>query len=207
MPRYRSVLFDLDGTLVDSNPLILASFHSATEDVLGRRFPDERITALIGGGSAERQMATLDPDRVGDLVQVYRTHSHSAYDHVACFEGIVEVLEALRRRGARLAVVSAKPRATVERAFAAVSIAGFFDVIVGADATTRHKPDPAPLLLALEKLGSAPADAAYVGDSPYDVEAARAAGVFAVAVAWGGLHRVEDADAFVERPEELLAVL
>jgi len=82
-----------------------------------------------------------------------------------------------------------------------------FDVVVGSDDTELHKPEPEPIHKALELLQARPADAAYVGDSPFDVAAARAAGVFAVAVGWGGIHRVEDADAIAETPEELLGVV
>ena len=88
-----------------------------------------------------------------------------------------------------------------------MGIGDSFDVVVGSDDTQRHKPDPEPVLKALELLEADAADAAYVGDSPFDVAAARGAGVFAVAVGWGGIHRVEDADALVESPEELLGVL
>ena len=85
-------------------------------------------------------------------------------------------------------------------------------MVVGAEDTTRHKPHPEPLLHALERLGAGPAEAAYVGDSPFDVASAKAAGCFAVAVTWGGIHdearlAAEEPDAIVHDPEELLAVL
>ena len=126
---------------------------------------------------------------------------------LACFDGIVDVLEALKREGRRLGVVSAKRKPTVQRVFDGAGVGVYFDVVVGSDDTERHKPHPEPVLKALELLGAQPNEAAYVGDSPFDVAAARAAGVYAVAVGWGGIHRVEDADAFVEAPEELLGVL
>jgi pyrophosphatase PpaX len=207
LPRFDVVLFDLDGTLIDSAGAILESFHGTTEAVLGRRFPDDRILALVGGGSPARQMAQLDATRVDDLVREYGARIDDAYDEVECFAGVAEVLAELKHRGQRLGVVSAKSRPTVERAFEAAGIDGLFDVVVGSDATTRHKPDPEPILHALSLLGTAPGAAAYVGDSPFDAAAARAAGVYAVAVAWGRIHRVEDADVLVENPEELLAVL
>jgi pyrophosphatase PpaX len=207
--RFPVVLFDLDGTLVDSAAAILGSFHHATETVLRRRFPDEQILAQIGGTNLTYQMQLLDPDpeRVDELIRVYREHNDPQYSELACFEGIVDVLEQLREDGRRLGVVTAKRKPTVERVFAGARIGGFFDVVVGSDDTERHKPHPEPVLKALELLDAEPQQAAYVGDSPFDVEAARAAGVFAVAVGWGGIHRVEGADAFVETPGELLGVL
>ena len=207
MPRFEVVLFDLDGTLVDSSALILESFHGTTEAVLGRRFPDDEILALVGGGSPAKQMAVLEPAHVEALVREYDARIGMAYDAVECFAGVAGVLEELKRRGCRLGVVSAKRAEIVERAFTGAGIADCFDVVVGSDATQRHKPDPEPILHALSLLGATPAQAAYVGDSPFDASAAKAAGVFAVAVGWGGIHRVEDADVFVETPEELLDVL
>jgi pyrophosphatase PpaX len=109
-------------------------------------------------------------------------------------------------------VVTAKRRSTVELAFARVPLGHLFDAIVGGDETERHKPDPEPLLLGAERLGADPADTAYVGDSPFDIRAAKAAGMFAVAVTWGRIHdrgklEAEEPDAVVDRAEELLGVL
>ena len=205
--RFSVVLFDLDGTLVDSAAAILNSFHHATETVLSRRFPDEQILAQVGGTNLAHQMGLLDPDRVDELVRVYREHNDPQYSEIACFAGVVRVLEQLHDEGRRLGVVTAKRRPALDRAFAGAGIGELFDVVVTSEDTERHKPDPEPVLKALELLDAGPDEAAYVGDSPFDVAAARAARVFAVAVGWGGMHRVEDADAFVEKPEELLGVL
>jgi pyrophosphatase PpaX len=194
--RFPVVLFDLDGTLVDSAAAILGSFHHATEQVLRRRFPDERILAQVGGSNLAHQMALLDPDHVDELVNVYRAHNQ--HSELTCFDGVLDVLETLKAEGRRLGVVSAKLRPTVEHVFVGAGMNDLFDVVVGSDDTERHKPEPEPVLKALELLGARAEDAAYVGDSPFDVAAARAAGVYAVAVGWGGIHRVEDADAFVE---------
>ncbi|MGH2977553.1 MAG: HAD family hydrolase, partial [Gaiellaceae bacterium] len=109
-------------------------------------------------------------------------------------------------------VVTAKRRATVELAFAAVPLGHLLDTVVGGDETERHKPDPEPLLLGAERLGADPKETAYVGDSPFDVRAAKAAGMFAVAVTWGRIHErerleAEAPDAIVDTAEELFAVL
>ena len=205
--KFPVVLFDLDGTLVDSAAAILGSFHHATETVLRRRFPDDEILSRVGGTNLAHQMALLDPDRVDELVRVYRAHNDPQYSELACFEGVLDVLQQLKVEGRRLGIVSAKRRPTVERVVRSAGMGEYFDVVVGSDDTQRHKPDPEPVLKALEVLEAGPDEAAYVGDSPFDVAAARAAGVFAVAIGWGGIHRVEDADAFVETPEALLGVL
>jgi pyrophosphatase PpaX len=205
--RFPVVLFDLDGTLVDSAAIILASFHHATETVLQRRIPDEQILAQVGGTNLETQMALIDAERVDELVRVYREHNDPSYAELACFDGMIDVLRTLKDEGRRLGVVTAKRRSAVDRVFEGAGIRGYFDVVVGSDSTEHHKPDPDPILHALEQLHASPPEAAYIGDSPFDVQAARAAHVFSVAVGWGGVHRVTEADAFVESPEELLGVL
>jgi pyrophosphatase PpaX len=205
--QFPVVLFDLDGTLVDSAAVILGSFHHATERVLRRRFSDEQILAQVGGSNLAHQMGLLGPDHVDELVRVYTAHNDPQYADVACFDGILEAVRRLKTEGRRLGIVSAKRRATLERVLDSSGLNEYFDVLVGSDDTERHKPDPEPLLKALELLGARREEAAYVGDSPFDVAAARAAGVFAVAVRWGGIHRVEDADAFAAAPRELVGLL
>ena len=94
----------------------------------------------------------------------------------------------LRKRGARLGVVTAKIRPTMELGFEHVPLErDWFEVLIAKEDTDRHKPHPEPLMLALELMGAAPGDAVYVGDSPFDIRAAHAAGVTAAAAAWGDI--------------------
>jgi pyrophosphatase PpaX len=205
--RFPVVLFDLDGTLIDSGSIILASFRHATRSVLGREFPDRELVASAPGSTLEVQMSAFDPDRVDELVAAYRAHNTPLHDELECCLGMEDVLRELKAQGRRLGVVTAKRRMTVGLAFKRLGIEPWFDVVVTCDDTTAHKPDPEPIELALARLAAKPEDAAYVGDSPFDVAAARGAGVFAVAVTWGGMHDVDDADAIVDTAEELLGVL
>jgi pyrophosphatase PpaX len=205
--RFPVVLFDLDGTLIDSGRIILASFRHATRSVLGREISDHELVASAPGSTLEVQMSAFDPERVDELVAAYRAHNTPLHDELECCRGMEDVLRELKAQGRRLGVVTAKRRMTVGLAFKRLGIEPWFDVVVTCDDTTAHKPDPEPIELALARLGASPEDAAYVGDSPFDVAAARGAGVFAVAVTWGGMHDVDDADAIVETAEELLGVL
>jgi pyrophosphatase PpaX len=208
--RYPNVLFDLDGTLIDSGAIILASFKHATRTVLGREIPEAELAALVGGSSIHDQMRAIDEARSDELVRVYRAHNEPLHDDLEAFEGIERVLARLKHEGHRLGIVTAKRRKTVELAFAVLPLERYFDAVVTSDTTDRHKPDPAPVLAALDLLEAEPEDAAFVGDSPFDVGAGKAAGVFTVAVAWGNIHPVEalaEADALVETPEQLLDVL
>jgi pyrophosphatase PpaX len=210
--RFGTVLFDLDGTVVDSGAIILASMRHATREVLGRDYSDEELLQAVGGPGLEAQMSVLAPDHVERLVDVYRAHNEPLHDELEACAGVEDVLVRLHEEGRRLGIVTAKRRSTVELAFDRVPLGHLFETIVGGDETQRHKPDPAPLLLAAERLGADPAETAYVGDSPFDVRAAKTAGMFAVAVTWGRIHERErleaaEPDAIVDTAEELLGVL
>ena len=211
--RFPVVLFDLDGTLIDSGPIIVASMKHAAREVLGREVEEEILTAAIGGPGLVAQMHALDPQRVDDLVEAYRAHNEPLHEQLEAFREVIEVLPLLRAQGRRLGIVTAKRRATVGLAFDRLpGLEEYFDVLIGAEDTERHKPDPDPVLEALRRLDARPEEAAYVGDSPFDIRAAKAAGVHSVAVAWGGIHaaeslRVEEPDVLVDHAQELLDVL
>jgi len=211
--RFPIVLFDLDGTLIDSGAMIVASMRHAVTTVLGREVPEDELKAAVGGPGLIAQMRALDESRVDELVAAYREHNEPLHDSLQACDGIEAALARLEAEGRRLGIVTAKRRITVQLAFDVLPwLEGHFEVVVGAEDTERHKPRPEPLLHALEQLGAVPAEAAYVGDSPFDVAAAKAAGCYAIAVTWGGIHdevrlAAEEPDAIVHDPEELLAVL
>jgi pyrophosphatase PpaX len=211
--RYPTVLFDLDGTLIDSGAIILASMRHAATTVLGREIPEAELAAAVGGPGLIAQMRALDPSRVDELVAVYSAHNETLHDGLEACLGIEKVLETLHGQVRRLGIVTAKRRATVRLAFEVLpQLERYFDVVVGSDDTERHKPDPEPIVLALERLGAQAENAVYVGDSPFDLRAAKAAGVAAIGVTWGGIHsrerlQEEEPDALVDDAEELLGVL
>jgi pyrophosphatase PpaX len=211
--RFPIVLFDLDGTLIDSGPIIMASMRHASVTVLGREPDEEKVRAAIGGPGLIAQMRELDPERVDELVETYRAHNEPLHSTLEAFDGMLELLPRLRALGHRLGIVTAKRVRTVELAFDRFPILReTTEVLVGAEDTLRHKPDPDPLLEALRRMGGEPRHAAYVGDSPFDIRAGKAAGMLAVAVGWGGIHPDErllreQPDALVHTPDELLALL
>jgi pyrophosphatase PpaX len=211
--RYPVVLFDLDGTLIDSGPIILASMRHACVSVLGYEPDEDRVRSAIGGPGLVEQMRELDPRRVDELVDAYRAHNEPLHEQLEAFGGMLELLPRLRDGGWRLGIVTAKRRETVRLAFARFPVLEeVTEVLVGSDDTERHKPHPDPLLEALSRLGATPGEAAYVGDSPFDIRAAKAAGMLAVAVGWGGIHHAdrlaeEEPNVLVHEPLELLDVL
>jgi pyrophosphatase PpaX len=210
--RFPVVLFDLDGTVIDSGAIILASMRHATKTVLEREIEDEILMASVGGQGLTEQMRVIDELRADELVRVYCEHNEPLHSTLEPCAGMLDVLRELAGER-RLGLVTAKRRATVDLAFAVMpELEPLFDVVVGSEETERHKPNPEPVLHALELLDARAEEAAYVGDSPFDIRAAKAAAAFAVAVTWGGIHPVErlaaeQPGALVDSAEELLDVL
>ena len=211
--RFRVVLFDLDGTLIDSGPIILASMKHAALTVLGREPDEELVRAAIGGPGLIAQMRDLDPDRVDELVDAYRLHNEPLHAELESFADVLALLPASARRrsesGHRHGEAAADGR---PRARPVPVLRETMDVVIGAEDTERHKPEPDPLLEALRRLDADPSEAAYVGDSPFDIRAAKAAGVYSIAVGWGGIHpderlAREQPDAIVHTAEELHGLL
>jgi pyrophosphatase PpaX len=213
VPRFRIVLFDLDGTLIDSGPIILASMQHAVRTVLDREIPPAELQMSIGGQGIVAQMAAIDADHVDELLDAYREHNDGLHETLEAFDELLALLPDLKAQGRKLGIVTAKRHRTVGLALDRFPVlASAFDVVVGFEDTAKHKPDAEPVLLAVEKLDGTPEEAVYVGDSPFDIGAAKAAGAYAVAVGWGGIHSderllAEKPDAFVRTPEELLGVL
>jgi pyrophosphatase PpaX len=184
-PSYRAVVFDLDGTVVDSVELIVVSFQHAIRVVLGREASYEEAIANVGRPLLE-QMAMLSPEHAEELVAVYREFNHREHDRMlTLYDGMLNLLHTLQLGGVRLGLVTSKSRFTTQMAFDLTGIESYFDEVVCADESPRNKPSPDPILLCLERLGVPPAEAAYVGDAPADIQAATAARVHAIGVTWG----------------------
>ena len=209
-PGFDPVVFDLDGTVVDTVALIVESFRYATTTVLGEVLPDELIIAGVGRPLLA-QMERLSADHARELYDVYREYNHRRHDElIRGYEGIDEVLGTLKAAGRRTGIVTSKGRDTTAMAFRAVGLEAHFDVVVTATDTAEHKPSPVPLLLCLERLGATAAGSIYIGDSPFDIEAGAAAGMTTAAVAWGVFGReallAAGPDFWLSEPLELIAL-
>jgi len=200
-PSYRAVVFDLDGTLVDSVELITISFQHAIRQVLGQEISREESIAWVGRPLRE-QMELFSPEHADELVEVYREFNHREHDRMLkLYDGILNLLSDLQRAGVKLGLVTSKSRYTTQMAFDLTGIESYFDATVCADESPGNKPSPDPILACLDRLDVEEGDAAYVGDSPSDIQAALAAGVRAIAVTWG----VFDAERLAaEKPDILV---
>jgi pyrophosphatase PpaX len=208
-----AVLFDLDGTLIDSIALIVNSALYAFEKC-GHAAPaaEEWLADL---GLPLRTMFgrfIADESKLAELVAGYREYQLENHDRlVRPYEEVASTLTALHERGHSLAVVTSKAEPLAHRGLAHVGLDGFFDVVVGLESCNRHKPDPEPVRVALERLGVRPEDAAFVGDSPHDMAAGRGAGVVTVAALWGPFSRNQlassEPDYYIERMGALLPIV
>ncbi len=210
LSRIRSLLFDFDGTLADTTELILRSFEESFS-LAGLPCPSrEKLLAQVGRPLA-RQMADFDPEHADLLYRLYQETYDRMHDELARpFPGVKEALTELRVRGYLLGVVTSKRARTAEQGLVYFAMRDLFEVVISADDTERHKPEPDPLLEAMRRLGVGPREVAYIGDSPHDLKCAHAAGVTAVAVAWGPFDREvlerEKPDLWLETPEDLPAL-
>jgi pyrophosphatase PpaX len=185
-----AILFDLDGTLVDTVPFILAATRHAFEQYGLCPTDDQWISGI--GTPLRAQIASFArrPEDVDMLVARYREFWVTNHDRMTrTFPGTLEVLDTLTAGGHPIGVVTAKTEEGALRTLRHTGLLRYMQAIVGADTCLRCKPDPEPVQVALARLERAPSEALLVGDSPHDIAAARAAGVRAVGVLHGACDR------------------
>lgn len=200
-PGFDPVIFDLDGTVVDTVELIRDSFRHTAKAVLGHELPDSVLLAGVGQPLMP-QMQAISAEHAQELYDVYREYNHRRHDElIRPYAGMQAALAALRAAGRRLGIVTSKSRDTTAMAFRAVGMRDLFDEVVTATDSTVHKPLPEPVLLCLERLGGDPAEAIFIGDAPADIAAGAAAGLRTAAVTWG---LFSPADLVAARPTYVL---
>lgn len=181
----KAVLFDLDGTLIDSIPLIVASLRHAMATVLGLDLTDEQLMRNIGTPLV-KQMRGFSPEHADELLRVYREHNAIHHDSwVNEYPMTRETLASLRAGGYPVGVVTSKAGEGARRGLAVTGLGQYIDTLVTCDDTDKHKPEPEPLHLAAERFGVKTTECVYVGDSEFDMIAAKAAGAVSIAALWG----------------------
>ena len=188
--RPLAVLFDLDGTIIDSIALLLACMNHTFEG-RGHRPSEEQWIAGLGTPLPEQfsPFVTSEEDRQ-ELIERYRTFQHAHHDTLtATYPGVSETLAELKERGHPMGVVTSKGNAMMDRGLRYIGADKYMQVAIGFDSCTIHKPDPFPVLLAVGKLGYSPRESVFVGDSPHDIRAGNAAGVTTIAALWGPFTR------------------
>ncbi|MDR2088256.1 MAG: HAD-IA family hydrolase [Clostridiales Family XIII bacterium] len=209
-----TILFDFDGTIMDTNRVIINSWQHTFRTLTGAERPVADIVATFGE-ILHDTVARFFPDvPVGEAVEVYRSYHKANFGPmISVFPGVRELLEALKARGCTLAVVTSRLPATTAEGLDKYGLSGYFDTVVTCDDCKRFKPDPEPALIALERLGKKPEEALMVGDTRNDILCARGAGVKSVLVGWSvavpdaertGAHAP---DYCIEKAEDLLGIL
>jgi len=213
MPRPRIILFDLDGTLIDSVRLILDSYHHTMRSHgLPARSDDHWLHGLGTPLSAQLAEWGDDPDTLMALIATYREYNLEHHDRmVTVYPGIVEVVRAIREAGVSTGLVTSKNRNGALRGLGVAGLVDMMDVLVCADEVDNPKPHPEPVEKAVRLLDGSPDQTIYVGDSIHDMQSGRAAGVRTAAALWGPFGRSHltgaSPDYWLDTPPELLRLL
>lgn len=216
MQKIDTVLFDFDGTIMDTNDVILMSWQH-TFRTLENREEDEAVLTATFGEPLEITIKRFFPHiPSAESIEIYRTFQRNNFNRlITLFPGMKELIVALKEQGYKVGLVTSRLYQTSMEGLDQYQLAKYFDAIVTPEDTTKHKPDPEPVNIALEKLGSRPKQAVMLGDTLFDIMCARNAGVGSVLVAWSlalaGKTKADlgkDApDHIIHKPEELFAIL
>ncbi|MEA3320461.1 MAG: pyrophosphatase PpaX [Bacillota bacterium] len=179
-----TVLFDLDGTLIDTNDLIIESFLHTLNHYYPDQYGREDVLTFLGPPLYDT-FVKMDESKVDEMIAHYRDFNMTKHDeYVTEFEGVLETVKLLHEKGLKLGIVTTKMRQTVVMGLKLTGLDRFFDVVVCLDDVTNAKPDPEPIHLALQQLGSTPDEAIMVGDNFHDILAGKNAGTKTAAVSW-----------------------
>jgi pyrophosphatase PpaX len=207
----KNILFDLDGTLLDTNELIIQSFQHTYQKHLNKHVDKEEIIKTFG----EILKITLDRefgDDSEEAIKTYRDFQIEKFEELILIpKGVKEGIIKLYKQGYRLAVVTSRLNESAIRGLNHFGLMGYFDIIIGADDTDKHKPDPTPALMALKEMGGKPEETLFVGDSPFDILCGKNAGIKSVVVEWSALPMdiilKYEPDYVVDSMEKLVALV
>ncbi|TMU84368.1 pyrophosphatase PpaX [Bacillus sp. BHET2] len=211
MSRITTILFDLDGTLINTNDLIISSFLHTLNHYYPGQYEEEDVHPFMGP-PLEESFGGLNPDRVDEMCAHYRAYNHEHHDSLVTeFEGVYETVQTLYENGYKLAIVSTKVRDVVLKGLDLMKLRPFFEVIITMDEVENAKPHPEPIEKALVALGSLPGEAIMIGDNHHDILAGKNAGVLSAGVAWSAKGREHlahyEPDFMLENMKDLLKIV
>ncbi|SFA88848.1 pyrophosphatase PpaX [Lentibacillus halodurans] len=178
-----TILFDLDGTLIDTNELIIESFVHTFNHV-GQKLSREEAIEFIGPPLRDT-FQQCHPERVDTLIEIYREHNQRYHDdYVKAFPNVAETLKELQRRQTQIGIVTTKMRGTVDMGLKVTRLDDYFETVITLDDVTNAKPHAEPVIEAMKALNASPESTLMVGDNSHDIEAGHHAGVKTAGVAW-----------------------
>ena len=193
MGKINTVLFDFDGTIMDTNTVILQSWQHTFRTVEGKERPEEKIFETFGEPLYLTMEKVLPQIPVEEGVEIYRSYHYDNFTElIEIFPGILELLEELKARGIKTGIVTSRLRHTTDLGLQKYDMEKYFDVIITCDDTDKFKPDPEPVNIAMERLGSKPEETIMVGDSKFDILSAKGAGAKSALVSWAIAITEED---------------
>ncbi len=211
MQKIKGIIFDLDGTLIDSRKDLASSVNLTRKDFNLETLDFETIVSFIGNGTpklVERSFrgTNIDP---GNALSIYKNHySKHLADETYCYAGVIELLKKLQTLSVKCSIITNKHEAATREILKILKIENFFDIILGGDSFDSLKPSPEPLLFVAEKWNLQPEEILMAGDNWTDIAAARNAGMKSVSVEYGfGNLKDEKPDFKIEHPEDLLKLI
>jgi pyrophosphatase PpaX len=211
MSKITTVLFDLDGTLINTNDLIISSFLHTLNHYYPNQYKEIDVLPFMGP-PLEESFGGLNPEKVDEMCAHYRAYNHEHHDELVTeFEGVYETVETLYKQGYKLAIVSTKVRDVVLKGLDLMKLRPFFEVVITLDEVENAKPHPEPIEKALKELGASPQETIMVGDNHHDILAGKNAGVLSAGVAWSAKGRDHlaqyEPDVMLETMPDLLEVV
>ena len=211
---FDAALFDFDGTLADTIPLIALSWNHALRPILGREFSMEEVVGRFGPADdvmIRRELRGQAPQVIGAAIESYYAHYESAHDVARAFGGVREMLEDVRQSGFKLGLMTGKGRRAADITLRRLGLSGTFSSVVTGDDIARPKPDPEGVLRVARELGAEPSRCIYVGDLPLDIHAGQGAGMKTVAAGWNAYDeptlRASGPDFWAQTPADVLRIL
>lgn len=199
-----TIMFDFDGTVADTNQIVINSWQHAYKTVKGREERVEEIVKSFGEPLQTTMKKVFPGEDIGKVIDIYRSYQVDHFsDMIGIFPGMKELIIRLKEKDRQVAIVTSRMRNTTEEGLKAFGLMDYIDYIVSCDDTTRHKPDPEPVNIVLNHFKAAPEESIMVGDSMFDIKCAHNAGVPAALVGWHMAVSDEDIKG-PDRPEYLI---
>lgn len=204
MNTFDTILFDFDGTVMDTNEVIIQSWQHTFRTLEGKERAVEEIIKTFGEPLALTMEKTFPQVPVEESIGIYRSYHYDNFGElISLFPGMEALIQELRRRGYKIGLVTSRLKATTMQGLDKYGIKDYFETVVTAEDTNKHKPDPEPIYIALRQLGSKPENSIMVGDTMFDILCAKNAGVQSVLVSWALAVTEEDLSG-TDRPDHVI---